>query len=68
MAYANTFPVEHAPIAARIERLAHNYRVWRARNIEYKRVYDELANLSARDLADIGISANQIKDIARSGR
>ncbi|WP_417250750.1 DUF1127 domain-containing protein [Celeribacter sp.] len=65
MAYANALPVEQAPIAARIEKLAHNYREWRARRVEYNRVYSELSAMSARDLADIGISQHQIQDIAR---
>lgn len=65
MAYANALPLEQAPIAARIENLAHSYRVWAARRAEFNRVYNELASMSSRDLADIGICEHQIRDLAR---
>lgn len=35
-----------------------------ARRREYKRVYNELVNLSDRDLADLGIGRYMIADIA----
>lgn len=40
-------------------------RAARARFREYFRLYGELARLSDRDLADIGIARDEIDDIAR---
>ncbi|MCB1407901.1 MAG: DUF1127 domain-containing protein [Rhodobacteraceae bacterium] len=43
------------------ERLGQNAR----RHAEYRRVHDELAGLSDRDLADIGVGRSDIDGIAR---
>ncbi|MHA1547460.1 MAG: DUF1127 domain-containing protein [Alphaproteobacteria bacterium] len=42
-------------------RLVENYRNWR----RARRTYDELSRLSARELADVGISRYEIREVAR---
>ena len=54
-----------ATLGARIRDARHALREEQRRRRLYTRTQAELASLSDRDLADIGISRLQIRDIAR---
>ena len=69
MAYANhtqTHVAGGTPLATRIAAfgtaLRADYAKWRV----YRRTLDELASLTDRDLADLGIARGQIGAVARS--
>jgi len=55
---------EHG-IAARIHGAIEALRAQRARQAAFRQTYDELAALSDRELADLGIARSDIADIAR---
>ncbi|WP_417270538.1 DUF1127 domain-containing protein [Celeribacter sp.] len=65
MAYAAHTLFSHDPLGARFARAVEGIRHWRAQRVEFDKVYNELAQMTDRDLADIGISRGQIRDIAK---
>ncbi|SFK33825.1 DUF1127 domain-containing protein [Celeribacter marinus] len=64
MAYATQILTSHDTFAARVERAIDGLRHWRAQRAEFTKIYNELASMTDRDLADIGISHGQIREIA----
>ena len=44
-----------------LDRISNDFRRWR----QYRRSYNELSRLSARELSDIGIAPYEIEDAAR---
>ncbi|WP_417242674.1 DUF1127 domain-containing protein [Celeribacter sp.] len=65
MAYATQILFSHDPLAVRFERAVEGLRHWRAQRAEFEKIYNELAQMTDRDLTDIGISRGQIRDIAQ---
>lgn len=59
----------HTPLAsgltARFAALRAEWDAWRARRAMFRRTYDELAALSGRELADIGLHRSEIGRVAR---
>jgi uncharacterized protein YjiS (DUF1127 family) len=52
-------------IPGRLQFFLGQLRQYRALRRKYERTYSELARMSDRDLADIGISRLSIRDVAR---
>lgn len=65
MAYASSNTVSGFSFSAMLHNAAEAYKTARARRALYNRTYDELASLSDRDLADIGVARSDIQAIAR---
>lgn len=59
-----TFAPARAGLRDRVAAYLDTLRAERARRREYARVYGELARMTDRDLADIGISRVSIEDVA----
>lgn len=59
----------HAPhgfgLTARLAGLRAEWDAWRARRALFRQTYDELAALSDRELADIGLHRTEIGRVAR---
>jgi uncharacterized protein YjiS (DUF1127 family) len=64
MAYVHAPRALELNIAHRLHGTIEGFKAFRARRAAYNRVYNELALLTDRDLADIGIVRSQISEIA----
>ena len=65
MAYVHAPRALELNIADRLHSTIEGFKAFRARRAAFNRVYNELALLTDRDLADIGIARSQISEIAR---
>lgn len=66
MAHALNTTSLSADIAASLQGIASKWRAAREKRAVYNRVFQDLATLSDRDLADIGIARTDIDRIARA--
>ncbi|WP_116133828.1 DUF1127 domain-containing protein [Tropicimonas sp. IMCC34043] len=64
MTYTNQTTVSGLPLSGWTSRISASYKAWRAGRAVYTQIYNELSSLSDRELADIGLSRNMIRDIA----
>lgn len=64
MAYALSNNISGLNIPAKLTQFAEAWKTHRAKRAVYNRTFGELASLSDRDLADIGIARSDIRDIA----
>jgi len=66
MAYATDFRSgHHGLISDRVHAVMANFRKAREQRKAYRQTYDELTDLSPRELDDLGICSGQIPFIAR---
>ncbi|MFM2356373.1 MAG: hypothetical protein RLZZ528_2109 [Pseudomonadota bacterium] len=65
MAYVSSV-LPRLSLSERVTAFLGDFREERARRALYLRTLGELRSMSARDLADIGIDAGQIEDIAHA--
>lgn len=65
MSHADTRLHSGFDLVGMLARLRETLTVQHARRVAYIKTYNELSALSARELADIGIGASQIEEIAR---
>jgi uncharacterized protein YjiS (DUF1127 family) len=65
MASVNDFLAPRSTLAARLTAVVESVRAARARRAVYRETYAELARLSDRDLADLGLHRAEIDQIAR---
>lgn len=66
MAHALNTTSLSADIATSLQGIARKWRAAREKRAVYNRVFQDLATLSDRDLADIGIARTDIDRIARA--
>jgi uncharacterized protein YjiS (DUF1127 family) len=64
MAYAQTASAGQFNIIARISEFAQNLRARNAQYRVYRDTLGELSDMTARDLADIGLNRSMIKSVA----
>ncbi len=63
MQLKSSFPTILLPCVSNVP--SRGLRHWRAQRAEFEKIYNELAQMTDRDLTDIGISRGQIRDIAQ---
>lgn len=64
MAYATDIRAARFPLIARLSGFRAELAERARKNRVYRETYNELAAMTARDLADIGISRSMIKSVA----
>ncbi|WP_323763713.1 DUF1127 domain-containing protein [Marinovum sp.] len=64
MAYASSNTASGFSFSALLHKSVEAYKTARTRRAVYNRTFDELASLTDRDLADIGVARSNIRAIA----
>lgn len=64
MSYASDIFSPGLSMADRVSNLRRAFAEWRSANRAYRTTFDELDRLTDRELADLGISRGEIRDIA----
>jgi uncharacterized protein YjiS (DUF1127 family) len=65
MAYVNTAQGTDGGILQRLAKTYRTFQDYRARRAVYRQTVNELRTLSDRDLADLGLHASMIQQVAR---